>query len=113
MRGERIGEKEIPNKPELGGCCRTWLPPENTGAKGQLISGVHTDSPEEDVHTHTHTRRQRVRTPLLGGTRPLQSKLFHSGGLGISSVNRAAGLLSSLLLELILSQEPQRLPFCI
>lgn len=56
------------------------------------------------VRTHVHTQKPRVRTPLLGGTRPLQSKLFHSGGLGISSVNRAAGLLSSLLLELILSQ---------
>lgn len=58
-------------------------------------------------------KTQGVRTPLLGGTRPLQSKLFHSGGLRISSVNRAAGLLSSLLLELILTQWPGRLPFCI
>lgn len=72
-------------------------------------------------HRHTHKaefiakkkRSQRVRTPLSGGARPLQSKPFHSGGLGISSINRAAGLLSSLLLELILAQWPERLPFYI
>lgn len=62
---------------------------------------------------HAHTQTQGVRTPLSGGTRPLQSKPFHSSGLGISSINRAAGLLSSLLLELILAQWPERLPFYI
>lgn len=65
------------------------------------------------LNVHAHTQTQRVRTPLLGGTRPLQYKPSHSGGLGISSINRAAGLLSSLLLELILTQWPERLPFYI
>lgn len=55
-------------------------------------------------NAHTHTQIQRVRTPLLGGTRPLQYKPLHSSGLEISSINRAAGLLSSLLLELIPTQ---------
>lgn len=75
----------------------------------QFMSSENSDLPLK----RTRTQTQRVRTPLLGGTRPLQSKPFHSGGLGISSINRAAGLLSSLLLELILTQWPERLPFYI
>lgn len=77
----------------------------------QFISSKNSDLPFKCIHTHTQT--QGVRTPLLGGTRPLQSKPFHSGGLGISSINIAAGLLSSLLLELILTQWSERLPFYI
>lgn len=69
---------------------------------------------EKNLHLeYTHTLTHRVRTPLSGGGRPLQTEPFHSGGLGISSINRAAGLLSSLLLELILTQWPERLAFYI
>lgn len=60
-----------------------------------------------------HTKTHGVRTPLSGAVRPLRSEPFHSGGLGISSINRAAGPLSSLLLELILAQWAGRLPFYI
>ncbi|CAB1415401.1 unnamed protein product [Pleuronectes platessa] len=49
--------------------------------------------PHVRTHTQTHSG---VRTSLPGATGPLQN-----GGLGISSVHRAAGLLSSLLLGLI------------
>lgn len=57
------------------------------------------------------TQTQRVRTPRSGGVRPLQNKLLHSSGLRISKVNIAAGLLSSLLLDLILTQRPGETSF--